>query len=380
MKNDEDKVLSEDFYKKIAKKSHTTEDQSKEFVHILFDYIGDSLVKEEKVGIYQFGIFNKKWTKAKPGINPQTKEKIIIPAHNKISFHPSSILSNLVNKKYRNKKPNVLDEMLALTGFRKNSEEETRELESTKELKEEHGKAKKRALITLIISALVILALLAVLIFVPAYYVNENSKIANYVKSVNQMLGLNAISDALAGKQEVISKEKVGKFLEESKQNLSKDRKIIDTYTVSAGDSIFSIAKKYWQDEYLWPDLYLLNRTEFSDPDVIFPKDKVVIYEKLGDPKNFSKKERDQVVQAYIGIYRIYRALGEKDIAVGKERKNKALINYGLKRINDSRWTLYTAVRYDHDLLKKYKEAIYPDDVELLTKYVERFGFQGKKE
>jgi nucleoid DNA-binding protein len=380
MKKEEEKILIDEFCEKVSKKAKTSTEDSKKFIHTLFDSIGENLTKKERVPIYQFGIFRKKWTSEKGGTNPQTQEKITIPAHYKISFKPSSMLASEVNKKYRHLKPNVLDEILTLTHLRKTTPEEIKALEENTELKKEHGQAKKRAFITLIATGIILLALLALVILLPAYYVNENNDVIHFAKKVNLMLGLNSISEKLRGEKiEIINKEKVAEFLAYFKKSLSKDRKIIETYNVKQGDSIFSISKKYWGNEYLWPDLYILNKDEYVDPDLIFPNDKIVIYEKLGDPENFSEKQRDQIVQAYIGIYRIYRALGEADLADGRAKNDNQKIKFGEKRINDSQWTLYTAIRYDHDLLKKYENAIYPEDIELLNQYIERFGYDGMK-
>jgi len=383
MKIEGDKIFIDEFCEEVSKKADTTDENSKKFIHTLFDFIGDSLIKEEKVPIYHFGIFKKKWTPEKKGINPQTKETITIPAHYKISLTPSSLLANEVNRKYRNLKPNVLDEILTLTGLKKLTPAETIVLERTDELKKEHGKAKKRALITVIAGGIILLALLALLILVPVYYVKEDNSnnVVNYVKKVNRMFGLNSISEKLrGGKSEEINKEKIDEFMANSKKDLSQDRKIIETYAVKQGDSIFSISNKYWGNQYLWPDLYILNKDGFADPDLIYPDDKIVIYEKLGDPEQFSEVQKSRIVQAYIGIYRIYRALGEEDVSEGKANNDGNKIQSGKKRIDDSRWTLYTAIRYDHELLKKYKDAIYPEDIDLLNKYIEKFGYDGKKD
>jgi nucleoid DNA-binding protein len=380
MKKDGDKIFIDEFCEEVSKKADATNDLSKKFMHTLFDFIGDRLIQEEKVPIYHFGIFKKKWAAEKQGVNPHTKEKITIPAHYKLSFTPSSLLADEVNKKYRNLKPNVLDEILTLTGLKKLTPAETIVFERTDELKKEHGKAKKRALITLAASGIILLALLAVLILLPAYCAKENNKVVTFVKKVNLMFGLNSISERLSGgKHEEINKEKVSEFIADSKKNLSHDRKILETYRVKRGDSIFSIAKKYWGNEYLWPDLYILNKDGYADPDLIYPNDEIVIYEKMGDPEQFSEQQKEQIVHAYIGIYRIYRALGEESLSDGKAKSDVKKIKSGEKRITDSRWTLYTAVRYDHDLLKKYKDAIYPEDIDLLVKYIEKFGYDGKK-
>ena len=63
MANDAEKILMENFYKKFAVKNNIPENKAKDFIHTLFDYISDDLAKEDKVPIYKFGVFQKKWTK-----------------------------------------------------------------------------------------------------------------------------------------------------------------------------------------------------------------------------------------------------------------------------------------------------------------------------
>lgn len=367
------KVSFDEFTGRIAENNDIPQEKAKTFVRNLFDHISDDLTREEKVNIYKFGTFKKKWVEEREGSDLQNK-KITIPAHNKINFTPSKNLSDEVNKKYRHLQPNVLDEILTLTGITRISPELKHQLETNEEYKKDYSKAKKRALFTLIFLGILLLLFLAALILVPAYLVNENTeknKVVSMIVEINQMFGLDKLSDSL----KPIDKEKAAEFLLNSKSELIKNRKILAEHEVKSGDSIFSIAKKYWENEYLWPDLYIVNQEEgssFTDPDLIHPGQKIVVYDSLGDPEKFNKKQRDEIVKAYIGVYRIYRALGEEDIAQGRTVK-------GERRIDDSRWTLYTAVRYDNELLEKYAQAIYPEDLELLHKYVEKFGFDGKK-
>lgn len=355
-----ERIGIDEFARRVAKKSDVSQEKAKKFIHVLFDTIKDGLKKDNKIPIYKFGVFHKKWIQTRDGINPQTKEKIKIPAHWSVKFNPSSKLAGEVNRKYRNLKPNVLDEILTLTGITKIDPEFKKELEKNKDLNEKYKIAKKRALISLLIAGIILLAILAILIFVPVYYVNENNQVVNFVKKVNKMFGLNKISDRLIeNRKEKINEEQGKEFMKEAKESLHRNRKLIEEYTVKSGDTIFDISDRYWNNKYLWPDLYILNKNSISDPDLIYPGDKLLIYEKLGDPEKFNKKQRQKIVEAFIGVYRIYRSFGEKDIEAGNIKK-------GEKRITDARWTLYTALRYDKDLLKKYKDAIYPQDIEII--------------
>lgn len=381
-KKSDNKISINEFYNRVSKKGKISEEKVKIFNDLFFNYIANKLRTNSKVNIYKYGTFKKVWVKKRQGFNPASNKKIIIPGHYKVVFSPAGDLQSKVNKKYRNLRPNVLTQMLTLTGITKLDPKLKAEFEKDSDLKKKFQKAKKRAIISLIVLFIMIVSFLSAVVFVPVYFANKYQKksvtdlqsknpMLKFITKVNRMFGLNSISDRFLNTNK-IDEQKATEFINESKDELTKQKKIIATYTVKKGDSIFSISKQFWENEYLWPYLYITNQTQYSDPDLIHPNDKIVIYEKIGEPKSFTKEEREEVVQAYIGIYRIYRYLGEQDIKKGHKSK-------GLKRINDSQWTLYTALRYDHKLLSKYKDAIYPEDIILLKKYIKKFSYDGKK-
>ncbi len=361
------------FVSAAAKRAKSSPDTTKKFVNALFSKIGDHLEEEDRVPIHRFGVFKKTWTEKRKGRNPQTGKPLDIPAQYRIGFSPSTELADKVNRKYRKLKPNVLDEMLSMTGMRKESEEEPsgKKGRETKEQKEQKKLVRRRAVISLVILFVLILAFLTTVVLVPVYYVNEHNRVVSFVTSLNEMMGLSGLSGRIHdGLEEDIDKEKAGVFLKESREELfsAGERELITTYEIKEGDTIFELAERFWGDEHLWPDLYITNKDEFSDPDLIYPGEKIEIYEPLGTAGDLSRKERDTLVQAYIGVYRIYRALGEEEIKNGETPK-------GERRKEDAVWILYVATAYDHRLPKKYAEAIYPSDLEKLEEYLDRFGY-----
>lgn len=52
---------------------------------------------ETSLTIVNFGTFRSPWRKQKKGINPNTQEEIIIPAHRNISFRASKSLKERLN-------------------------------------------------------------------------------------------------------------------------------------------------------------------------------------------------------------------------------------------------------------------------------------------
>jgi DNA-binding protein HU-beta len=64
----------------IAKKAELTKKDAGVALDAMMESIGASLVKGEKVTLVGFGTFDVRDRKARTGVNPQTKEKIKIPA------------------------------------------------------------------------------------------------------------------------------------------------------------------------------------------------------------------------------------------------------------------------------------------------------------
>lgn len=136
----------------------------------------------------------------------------------------------------------------------------------------------------------------------------------------------------------------------------SVDRYIVDRHTVADGESFSLITGIHWGDIYLWPDLYVLNDMESSDPDLIFPEENVDIYNRLGDGDGFDDTERRAVLDSYIQVYDVYKSLGPEK--------------------NGSLWTLlWTATKYDREFLNSYASRIDAEDRAVAKRYVEEEGY-----
>ncbi|MDH5655132.1 MAG: HU family DNA-binding protein [Spirochaetia bacterium] len=354
-------VKIDSIVKKISKQTGQTEARTKKFMEIFFDEIGEGLSNEDRISLSGFGIFKKKYTEARTGYNPAKKKKMKIKAHNRALFSPSSSLANTVNRKYRHLKPNVIDEMKLITGLSRSAGQSA--------LTPARKKARKRAKITLAALFVLVILFFVSVISIPSLFKESDAQAVQFVTELNEMMGLKSVSDKLA--IPTINETLLGRYIFKTRQNLSLNRKIIKTHTVRQGDSIYSIANQYYGNKFLWPDLYYTNKSRFEDPDLLMIGDKIHVYEKLGDPKNLAPEKKRQLVQAYITMYRVSRALGEKEIATEKP----GLMQKGKKRIEESRWTLYTALRYDHNLLDTYEDAIYPEDNDIVDDFIDRFGY-----
>lgn len=83
---------------------------------------------------------------------------------------------------------------------------------------------------------------------------------------------LNLQERKVAGKVVTIAPY-TGPLKEPIRPRRSRDPELLDTYRVKAGDSLFSIAKHYYGDGNLWPEIYRLNQAAIGDnPRVIRPR------------------------------------------------------------------------------------------------------------
>ena len=87
-----------DIVERVYEKIGLTKRECQELVDKVFEIIKEALERGEKVKISSFGTFTVKHKKERKGRNPQTGETIILPARKVLSFKPSKILRDEINK------------------------------------------------------------------------------------------------------------------------------------------------------------------------------------------------------------------------------------------------------------------------------------------
>lgn len=96
--------MSETFNKKaladaLAIRLDVTKKDATEIIDVLLEEVKDELKKGTKVDIAGFGRFEVKERPERDGFNPQTKEKIKVPASKALTFRVSKALKDEINKK-----------------------------------------------------------------------------------------------------------------------------------------------------------------------------------------------------------------------------------------------------------------------------------------
>ena len=134
------------------------------------------------------------------------------------------------------------------------------------------------------------------------------------------------------------------------------ERYIVNHHTVIEDESFSLVTGIYWDDVYLWPDLYVRNNMKSEDPDIIYPSEIIDIYNRLGKGDLYDDIEKDEILKAYIEVYNIYKKLGHEK--------------------NNSVWALlYSGAKYDHDFLEIFSDRIDPADKAMAQKYIDEEGY-----
>ena len=87
-----------DIVEKVYEKIGLTKKECQELVDKVFEIMKEALEKGEKVKISSFGTFTVKQKKERKGRNPQTGETITLSPRKVLSFKPSKILRDEINK------------------------------------------------------------------------------------------------------------------------------------------------------------------------------------------------------------------------------------------------------------------------------------------
>lgn len=133
-------------------------------------------------------------------------------------------------------------------------------------------------------------------------------------------------------------------------------RYVVGEHTVALDESFSLITGMYWEDIFLWPDLYIRNDMISEDPDLIYPDEIIAIYNRLGIGNVYTDIEKSMILDAYIQVYDRFKALGPQK--------------------NCSAWTLlWCGAKYDHSFLDKYAHRIAPEDLAIARRYIEEEGF-----
>ena len=93
----EENMNKDDLINEIATTAGITKKEAEATLNAMMESITKALNKGESTTLVGFGTFSVSRRSAREGINPQTKEKIKIPAKNVVKFKAGKTLSSAIN-------------------------------------------------------------------------------------------------------------------------------------------------------------------------------------------------------------------------------------------------------------------------------------------
>jgi integration host factor subunit beta len=89
-------VTKKEIVRTISEKIGLTQLQTKDIVQKTFDAIVDALVKEERIELRNFGVFEVKRRAPRRARNPRTGDKVLVPEKFVVTFKPGREMEKLV--------------------------------------------------------------------------------------------------------------------------------------------------------------------------------------------------------------------------------------------------------------------------------------------
>lgn len=91
-------MLKPQLIEAIAEESGLTKHQAGEALTAILDQITDQLSVGNRISVSGLGSFHVRHSEARQAVNPQTREKLHIPARERVVFHAARQLKDAVNE------------------------------------------------------------------------------------------------------------------------------------------------------------------------------------------------------------------------------------------------------------------------------------------
>ena len=85
-------MTKKDIVRTISEEVGLTQQQTKEIVQKTFDAIIESLVRERRIELRNFGVFEVKARAARKARNPRTGDEVIVPEKHVVTFKPGKYM------------------------------------------------------------------------------------------------------------------------------------------------------------------------------------------------------------------------------------------------------------------------------------------------
>ena len=87
-----------DFIRLMGQLNHIRQEDAYRYLDMVLKTITEGLRKEDEIILTGFGKFYKSKVESKTGINPKTREKMVIPAYTSVKFSAGAVLKKSVGE------------------------------------------------------------------------------------------------------------------------------------------------------------------------------------------------------------------------------------------------------------------------------------------
>ncbi len=98
IKNAESSVTKKEIVKQISEEIGLTQLKTKEIVQKTFNAIVETLIREHRIELRNFGVFEVKRRKARKARNPRTGERVEVEPKNVVTFKPGKEMEERVRR------------------------------------------------------------------------------------------------------------------------------------------------------------------------------------------------------------------------------------------------------------------------------------------
>src|SRR5207237_7315529 len=91
-------VTKKEIVRRISDRAELTQLKTKEIVQWTFDAIIDTLIKDGRIELRNFGVFEVRRRKARRARNPRTNDRVDVPEKNVVTFQPGKAMEERVRR------------------------------------------------------------------------------------------------------------------------------------------------------------------------------------------------------------------------------------------------------------------------------------------
>ena len=91
-------MTKKEIVRRISDRADLTQLKTKEIVQWTFDAIIDTLIKDGRIELRNFGVFEVRRRKARRARNPRTNDRVDVPEKNVVTFQPGKEMEERVRK------------------------------------------------------------------------------------------------------------------------------------------------------------------------------------------------------------------------------------------------------------------------------------------